>query len=57
MQNEVPTQTASPETQQQKNVLTRFFGRKPAAPFRPPASDMRALNGLENVLTKAGVFK
>ena len=57
MQNDVPTQTTSPEPQQQQNVLARFFGRKAAEPFRPPSSDMRALNGLESVLTKAGVFK
>ena len=57
MQDNVPTQAESPEPQQQQNVFARWFGQKPSSPFRPPASDMRALNGLEAVLTKAGVFK
>lgn len=56
MKNNLPTQASSVEAQQQQNLLARLFSRKPQEPFRPPASDMRALNGLENVLTKAGVF-
>ena len=56
MKNDVPTQASSAEAQQQQNLFARFFSKKPEEPFRPPASDMRALNGLENVLTKAGVF-
>ncbi|KAL0019064.1 hypothetical protein WJX79_006492 [Trebouxia sp. C0005] len=57
MQSDQSTQAADPQPQQSQNVIARLFNRKPAAPFRPPASDMRALNGLEDVLTKAGVFK
>lgn len=57
MKNNVPTQASSAEAQQQQNLLARLFSKKPQEPFRPPASDMRALNGLESVLTKAGVFK
>lgn len=56
MKNDVPTQASSAEAQQQQNPFASFFSKKPEEPFRPPASDMRALNGLENVLTKAGVF-
>ena len=52
----MPTQASSAEAQQQQNLFARFFSKKPEEPFRPPASDMRALNGLESVLTKAGVF-
>ncbi|KAL3157286.1 hypothetical protein ABBQ38_001518 [Trebouxia sp. C0009 RCD-2024] len=56
IKDNVPTQASSVEAQQQQNLLARLFSRKPQEPFRPPASDMRALNGLESVLTKAGVF-
>ena len=56
MKTNVPTQASSAEAQQQQNLLARLFSRKPQEPFRPPASDMRALNGLESALTKAGVF-
>lgn len=54
MQNDRPTQDTNP--QQAQNLFSRLFAKRPEGPFRPPASDMRALNGLEDVLTKAGVF-
>lgn len=57
MQNDQPTQEAAPQQQQSQNIFARLLNRKPEEPFRPPASDMRALNGLEDVLTRAGVFK
>lgn len=56
MESNRPTQAGDPQPQQAQNLFAQLFNRKPQEPFRPPASDMRALNGLESLLTKTGVF-
>ena len=56
MQADQPTQSQDPPTVPSQNIFAKLFSRPAEEPFRPPVTDMRALNGLESILTKAGVF-
>ena len=42
--------------EQPSNFFERLFGASEPT-FSPPKTDMRALDGLENILKKAGVFE
>lgn len=56
MQADIPSQAAAPSPPSPTNVFAKLFRRQKEEPFRPPVTDMRALNGLESILIKAGVF-
>lgn len=56
LQADQPTQAQDPPTVPSQSIFAKIFGKQQEQPFRPPVTDMRALNGLESILTKAGVF-
>ena len=56
MQADRPTQAQDAPAQPSESIFAKLFSKQKEEPFRPPVTDMRALNGLEDILTKAGVF-